>query len=115
MELLPPAGEKEYKDWCDLYGVIPPLFNEFRTFKRPGFQRFKPFILNYFNPGCKKTNAATEGVNTLIERINRDAHGLSFKSLRAKSLYASLINERKRYGVDLKTIKSLIQTSGTVI
>ena len=106
MNLLPPSGDKRYQEWCDLYSVIPPLFDSFRSFQRTGFQRFKPYILNYFKPGCRVTNAATEGVNTLIERINRDAHGLSFKSLRAKSLYASLIGERKRYGIDLSTIKS---------
>lgn len=106
VKLLPPNGEKQYEEWCDLYSVTPPLFNDFRTFQRRGFQRFKPYILNYFEPGCRVTNAATEGVNTLIERINREGNGLKFEALRAKSLYASLVNERIRYGIDLKTISA---------
>ena len=64
--LLPPSGEKQYKEWCDLYSVVPPLFSEFRSFVREGFQKYKPFILNYFKPGCRHTNAATEGLNNLI-------------------------------------------------
>lgn len=101
---LPPLKKKEYTEWCELYSV-PPLFDEFQSLLRPGFQFFKTYILNYFRPGCRHTNAATEGVNTLIERINRDGNGLKFKSLRAKSLYASLIHERKQYGIDMKTIE----------
>lgn len=103
MEGLPPLKKKEYEEWCELYSV-PPLFDEFQSLLRPGFQFFKTYILNYFRPGCRHTNAATEGVNTLIERINRDGNGLKFKNLRAKSLYASLIHERKQYGIDVKTI-----------
>ena len=105
VKLLPPNGEKKYKEWCDLYSVPLPLFDEFRTFNRPGFQRFKPYILNYFEPGCRCTNAATEGVNTLIERINREGNGLKFKALRGKSLYASLIHETVSYNIELKTFR----------
>ena len=106
MKWLPPAGDKQYQEWCDLYSIPTGLFDDFRSFARPGFQFFKKYILNYFKPGCRYTNAATEGINTLIERINRDGNGLSFRSLRAKSLYASLIHERKQYGIDMKTIKA---------
>ena len=105
VELLPPAGNKQYKEWCDLYSVEPPLFDDFRTFVREGFQRFKPYILNYFKPGCRHTNAATEGLNNLIGSINRVGNGYKFKFLRAKCLYASLIHERISYGIDTKTIK----------
>lgn len=114
MELLPPNGNKKYAEWCDLYSVVPPLFDAFRSFSRTGFQFFKPYILNYFRPGCRHTNAATEGLNTLIERINRDGNGLSFKSLRAKSLYASLIHERTLYGIDLKSIRKWKPTHGMI-
>ena len=104
-KVLPPGGEKQYHEWCDFYSVQPPLFDEFRSFTKTNFLFFKPYILNYFRPGCRFTNAVTEGLNNLIERINRDGNGLSFKSLRAKSLYASLIHERRQYGIDVKTIK----------
>lgn len=112
MNLLPPAGEKQYQKWCDLYSVVPPLFDKFRSFHRQGFLFFEPYILNYFKPGCRETNAATEGINTLIERINREGNGLKFEHLRAKSLYASLIHERKRYGIDLRSVKTWIPTMG---
>ena len=107
MGWLPPLKKKEYDEWCELFSV-PPLFDEFQSLLRPGFQFFKVYILNYFRPGCRHTNAATEGVNTLIERINRDGNGLKFKNLRAKSLYASLIHERKQYGIDMKTIEAWV-------
>ncbi len=103
--LLPPADNKQYKEWCELYDVESPLFNEFRSFVREGFQSFKPYILNYFNPRCRYTNAATEGLNNMIGSINRVGNGYSFRFLRAKCLYASLIHERIVYGIDVKTIK----------
>lgn len=53
MNFLPPAGDKKYKEWCDLYSVVPPLFDSFRSFQRQGFQYFKAYILNYFKPGCR--------------------------------------------------------------
>lgn len=109
MDWLPPTEKKQYREWCELYSV-PQLFDEFQSLKRSGFQFFQQYILNYFRPGCRHTNAATEGVNTLIERINRDGNGLKFKNLRAKSLYASLIHERKQYGIDIKTIKAWTPT-----
>lgn len=103
--MLPPSNEKKYKEWCDLYSVTPPLFGEFRSFVREGFQKHKPYILNYFKPGCRHTNAATEGLNNLIGSINQVGNGYSFKILRAKCLYASLIHERYIYGIDTATIK----------
>lgn len=103
--LLPPAQEKAYKEWCDLYSVVPPLFDDFRSFSKRGFQRFKPYILNYFKPGCRKTNSTTEGLNNLIGTVNAAGNGYSFKYLRAKCLYASLVHERILYGIDIKTIE----------
>ena len=103
--MLPPGSDKEYKEWCDLYSVVPPLFDDFRSFSRQGFQFFKPYILNYFRPGCRYTNAATEGLNNLIGNINSQGNGYSFKALRAKCLYASLVHERILYGIDIKTIE----------
>lgn len=104
IQILPPGGEAEYKIWCDLYSVIPPMFDCFRSFSRPGFQQFKPYILNYFKPGCRKTNAATEGINTLIRNVNSLGNGYSFKVLRAKCLYLSFVYERVHYRIDLDTV-----------
>ncbi len=108
MELLPPNGDKKYQEWCDLHSVEPPLFDEFRTFSRSGFLFFKPYILNYFKTDCRYTNAATEGLNTKIEKIDRNGHGLTFKNLRAKCLYASGIHKRIQYGIQKDVIKMRI-------
>lgn len=103
--LLPPVKEKEYQEWCDLYSVVTPLFDEFRSFLRQGFQCFKQYILNYFKPGCRYTNAATEGINTLIKNVNSMGNGYSFEILRGKCLYISQMYRRAQYGIDLKTVK----------
>ena len=115
IELLPPENKKKYEEWCDLYSVTPPMFDAFRSFSRAGFQFFKPYILNYFKPGCRFTNATTEGLNKMIDNINAPSNGLSFQILRAKCLYASLVHERIQYGIDIKTIKKWKPTMGMMI
>lgn len=115
VELLPPDSKKRYEEWCDLYSVIPPMFDAFRSFSRGGFQFFKPYILDYFKPGCRFTNAATEGLNKMIDNINAPSNGLSFQILRAKCLYASLVHERIQYGIDIKTIKKWKPIMGMMI
>lgn len=106
MELLPPATEKEYKEWCDMYDFPEDLFKEFTSFKERGFQKFKPYILNYFNSESTRfTNATTEGLNSLINEINIEGGGYSFDHLRAKALYAPLVHDHISYGVDLSSIK----------
>lgn len=115
MELLPPVGAKQYKEWCDLYSVEPPMFDAFRSFKRSGFQFFKPYILNYFRPGCRVTNAATEGINRLIGAINAAGNGYSFEILRAKCLYASLVTDRITYSIDIDSVESWTPTTSIMI
>lgn len=105
-ETLPPSGKSEYAKWCELYSVDKKCFEAFQSFSRPTFQYFKPYILNYFKPGCRCTNAATEGLNNNIERINRAGNGLRFKHLRAKALYGSLLKDRVRYDLDIKTVQT---------
>lgn len=107
--LLPPHGEKDYLSWCDSYMFPPRLFDSFRGFSHRNFQNFKPFILNYFNsPETRITNAATEGLNNLIEEILQDGNGYEFDHLRAKCLYASLIHERISYDVDVSSIEKWV-------
>lgn len=106
MDFLPPGGPKQYQEWCDLYMFDKECFEAFRSFSRQGFQRFAPYILNYFNSiDTRVTNAATEGLNSLIGSFNTDGKGYSFKRLRAKCLYASLIHERITYGIETETIR----------
>ena len=67
--------------------------------------RFKPFILNYFNEGCRFTNAATEGLNNNIERMNRAGNGYTFHHLRAKALYAPTLIDHTVYSFNISSIK----------
>lgn len=103
---LPPATNGKYRTWCKERDISPECFEAFQSLVRSGFTNFKPYILNYFKPGCKFTNATTEGLNNLIGRINSTGNGYRFKHLRAKALYMSLIYERKVYSINIKSIKS---------
>lgn len=105
-ELLPPATKNEYKEWCIEHNVDSKCFEAFRSLKRIGFTQFEPYILNYFNPGCRFTNAATEGLNNLIGTINSSGNGYQFRHLRAKCLYASLIHEKMVYSISSSKIAS---------
>ena len=105
---LPPNGKKEYQDWCEAYEFEPNLFIPFKSFSHVNFLYFKEYILNYFDEGCRFTNAATEGINNEIERINRAGNGCKFKHLRAKALYAPLLISRTNYSIKLSTIKKWI-------
>ena len=104
LTILPPADKRGYKDWCDAYDVDDECFEDWRTFSKKEFLFFKPYILNYFRPDCRFTNAAAEGLNRLIDNINTAGSGYEFNHLRAKCLYCSLIHEQINYGIDLKTV-----------
>lgn len=111
-KLLPPSTKGRYKEWCDKNSIPLHCFEAFQSLTRSGFTYFKEYILNYFNPGCNYTNATTEGLNNLIGTINAAGNGYKFKHLRAKALYASLINERVRFSIDIKSIDSWKPSSG---
>ena len=52
----------------------------------------------------------------MIGDFNIDGKGYSFKRLRAKCLYASLIHERISYGISTEVIKEWAKsTSGNVV
>ena len=107
LAVVPPTGDKKYKEWCERRGIPTGLFDKFNAYNKAPFKFYEPFILNYFRPGCRKTNATTEGVNSLIGRINTAGNGLTFRYLRAKSLYASLYQETVSYGIDSDSIEQL--------
>lgn len=103
---LPPSDKKGYMKWCEMYSVDESCFDAFRSFNRSAFTVFKPYILNYFNPGCRFTNATTKGLNNLIGRINTLGNGYRFKHLSAKALYTSLLRRRVVYSINMKSIKA---------
>ena len=102
LEMLPPADNKRYSIWCKQNNVPESSFNEFRSFSRQGFLFYEPYILNYFREHCRETNAATEGVNNMIGTVNSIGNGYSFKILRGKSLYSSLVNPKIQYDLDIE-------------
>ncbi len=104
-QYLPPTGKKQYKDWCDTYDFEEELFKPFQSFSHTSFKRFKPYILNYFNEGCRFTNAVTEGLNNNIERINRVGNGYTFHHLRAKALYAPTLIDHTVYSFNISSIR----------
>lgn len=104
-QYLPPIGKNQYKNWCNAYEFEEEMFKPFQSFSQPSFKKFIPYILNYFNDGCRFTNAVTEGLNNNIERINRAGNGHTFKHLRAKALFAPMILERTVYKVNISKFR----------
>lgn len=107
-KLVPPdgkgkAGKEALDAWQRTYGVMPELYAEFRVLRNT-MENWKIEIFNYFDDGCRYTNAATEGLNNLIERINRIGNGYGFDRLRAKALYWHLVTAGVRYRLDIKKI-----------
>ena len=98
-ELVPPATSRKAAVWEEKYGVEASVYEELRSFYKTT-QNWHTEIFNYFDPGCQFTNAASEGTNNLIQRINTQGSGYGFARLRAKALYASNVgNQRITYRI----------------
>ena len=82
-------AEARYVKWTKL---IPPkseeLYCEIHTLSRT-IKNWHKYIFNYFDKGCGYTNAATEGVNLVIDMVNKSGYGYGFEALRTKALYYS--------------------------
>ena len=78
-------AKKYYNEWKAL---IPQdqLFSDIKSFQRT-MESWKEYIFNYFEEGCQYTNAATEGVNSMIGHLNDLGRGYKFETLRIKALY----------------------------
>ena len=110
LELVPPVGSQKTAAWEARYHVSAELFSEFRTFAN-AVNRWYTEVFNYFDPGCSKTNAASEGLNQLIGRINQNGNGYSFTRLRAKALFWQLASPRIKYSI--QTRRRLNDTKST--
>ena len=102
-KLIPPRGAKQIEEWSKTYNVPAELFSEFRTLDRTIHNWYEE-VFTYFEPGYRVTNAATEGLNNMIERFNRLGNGYSFERLRAKALFWHLAAPRVRYSLIYKTV-----------
>lgn len=93
-DLVPPAYSRRIAAWEAKYGVDASVYDELRKFYKTTHNWYTE-IFNYFDPGCQFTNAASEGTNNLIQRINAQGSGYGFARLRAKALYMSNIGNKK--------------------
>jgi len=101
VKLVPPSGSNKMAAWQEQYQVPPDLYSEFRTLMRT-INSWREEVFGYFDPGCRVTNAATEGLNNMIERFNRQGNGYSFERLRAKALFWHLAAPRTHYSLVYK-------------
>ena len=101
--LVPPTGANQIKAWETKYGVKAELFKEFRVF-RNAMKKWRKEVFNYFDENCDYTNAAAEGMNSLIQRMNSLGNGYSFERLRARALFWHTASPRISYSVDKKSI-----------
>lgn len=85
-ELIPPKAEKAAKAWEEKYHVPAVLYEDIRLFHNTT-ENWHTEIFRYFDEGCRVTNAATEGVNRMIQTVDEAGSGYGFKSLRGKCLY----------------------------
>lgn len=80
-------AEEAYKDWLTILKTADKdVFSEFYSFNRT-VKHWHKEIFQYFEPGCRYTNAAAEGLNSLIQAINSQGRGYGFDALRIKVLY----------------------------
>ena len=86
---------KRYEEWRKLL-PSDSEFDEMRAFDKT-VSRWRIPIFNYFSKGCRYTNAATEGLNNLIDLINRQGRGYSFAALRYKCLFHTKAENRPKY------------------
>ena len=101
-ELIPPnAGVKLIAKWEDKYKVKAAYYREIASFKN-GFKLWKEEIFNYFDEGCQFTNAASEGTNSMIQRLNAQGSGYGFEHLRAKALFKDIAAGRRTYKLKIK-------------
>lgn len=111
LKLVPPSGVKKVAEWEETYKVKAELFEGFKSFKATT-KNWNKEIFNYFDIGCQVTNAATEGINSMIQRINAQGTGYGFKRLRAKALYSSNAGPHLTYNI--KSVKIPIYQNPSV-
>jgi transposase len=103
--LVPPTGKNQIKKWEATYGVPSSLYDELRTFYRTT-KKWHDEIFNYFDEDSRYTNAAAEGTNSLIQRINSEGAGYGFARLRAKVLFRNHTGGRRTYVIKKTTVSS---------
>ncbi len=80
---------------------LKPAFKELTT----AVDNWKPEIFAYFDH--KKTNAYTEGMNSVIRNVDRPGRGYSFDAIRAKVLYGG---KKRKTDTEYKTVRLAMRT-----
>lgn len=103
----PTDAKRDYEAWKSLLKCADKnIFAEFKSFGRT-VSRWEKEIFQYFEPECRFTNAASEGLNSLIQAINSQGRGYGFEALRLKALY------QKHASLPKRTIKEVSLVYGT--
>ena len=80
-------AEKIYYTWEQLVkSADSKTFTPMKTMYRTT-QRWYDEIMGYFDEGCQVTNAACEGINSVIQAVNEKGRGYGFEVLRYKCLF----------------------------
>lgn len=90
------AAEHQFKTWSLVLPRGNPHYDEFYVFERT-VNSWRKEIFNYFDEDGGFTNAATEGLNSVIKHINNAGRGYKFETLRIKMLYHTAASERPKY------------------
>ena len=103
IKLIPPSTQKKAAVWEATYGVRASVFAaDIASFSRT-VKNWHDEIFAYFDPDCQVTNAAAEGINSLVQRINAQGNGYGFKHLRIKAIYWQDSNTRITYRLQSTT------------
>ena len=108
-QLLPPSrGKNKIAEWEEKYKVKASLYKELVSFGH-AVEMWRTEIFNYFDEGCQFTNAASEGTNSKIQRINALGAGYGFKHLRARALFSEYAGSKTAYNFSTKELDTLLR------
>lgn len=91
-------SRQEAKNLMHVWKTLVPKNDEaFEDFEKLAktLDNWSEWILNYFD--CGMTNAATEGVNSLIKQIYHAGRGYEFEVLRGKILFGTCSEQNSKY------------------
>lgn len=109
-KLVPGTGVNQIAAWGAKYQMNAELFAEFRSLRHT-MKSWHEYIFNYFDKDCQVTNAATEGLNRLVDSLNRLGNGYGFKRLRARALFCHEAAPMTRYTA--KKLKRAVRTTSS--
>jgi len=89
-------AETRFSEWAAQIPDDNDCFADFKVFYRT-VMHWYAYVFNYFDDGCRCTNARTEGKNSFIEAISSGGRGYKFETLRIKCLFYTPAIDRPKY------------------